>query len=339
MKRYYVLALALILLLAAACGSAPAYNTPTPEGYQPEPTAAPNQPAATAAPAPQTGATAAAPGGVEIALANIKRVDGVLATVNGEEVTWREFEPALVYNLHAVTQQFGVDWNQADAVAMIPQFEDSVLTGTISMVLMRQLAAAEGITLTAEQVQAQVDVEKASILGSGYYTDWAAVQKDTGISDEYFTQLVRDNELQKGLAEKHGVPRTTEQVHAVHILVEDEATANTVIERLNAGEDFGELAKELSIDTGSGANGGDLGWFPRGAMVPEFEEAAFSLEIGKISEPVQSDFGYHIIKVLEKEMREIEEEMYQALAQQAMQTWLDEQIEAADIDVKVKFAE
>jgi foldase protein PrsA len=67
---------------------------------------------------------------------------------------------------------------------------------------------------------------------------------------------------------------------------------------LNQGVDFAKLARENSIDTGSGMNGGDLGWFGRGQMVAEFENAAFSQEIGEIGKPVQTQFGYHIVQVL-----------------------------------------
>jgi len=90
------------------------------------------------------------------------------------------------------------------------------------------------------------------------------------------------------------------KVDASHILVEDEATAKVVSEKLAAGEDFAEMAKEYSTDPGSGANGGDLGFFDRGKMVPAFEEVAFSSEIDSISEPVPSQFGYHIIRVNDK---------------------------------------
>lgn len=90
------------------------------------------------------------------------------------------------------------------------------------------------------------------------------------------------------------------QVHARHILVEDEDEANDLKAQLDDGADFAELAEENSTDSGTAANGGDLGFFPEGQMVPEFDEAAFSLDIDEISEPVQSDFGYHIIQVLER---------------------------------------
>ena len=87
------------------------------------------------------------------------------------------------------------------------------------------------------------------------------------------------------------------ELHARHILVEDEATAKQVVERARKGEDFIALTKEFSKDPGSAADGGDLGWFTKDKMVKEFSEAAFKLEPGEISDPVKSQFGWHVIKV------------------------------------------
>ncbi len=92
---------------------------------------------------------------------------------------------------------------------------------------------------------------------------------------------------------------TMEEVLASHILVEEEDLANEIYEKLIGGQDFEELAMEYSID-GSAANGGDLGYFARGDMVQSFEDKAFSLAIDEIGKPVQSQFGYHIIKVYDK---------------------------------------
>jgi peptidyl-prolyl cis-trans isomerase C len=90
---------------------------------------------------------------------------------------------------------------------------------------------------------------------------------------------------------------TTSQIRASHILVKTEDEANKVLERLKKGEKFETLARELSLDKASAKHGGDVGFFGRGQMVPEFERAAASLKVGQISEPVKTQFGYHIIKV------------------------------------------
>ena len=91
-----------------------------------------------------------------------------------------------------------------------------------------------------------------------------------------------------------------EEAHARHILVEDEAQAKAVVERLKKGEDFAKIAGEISKDPGSGKEGGDLGWFSKDRMVPEFAEAAFKLKKGEVSEPIKSQFGWHVIKLEDK---------------------------------------
>ena len=89
------------------------------------------------------------------------------------------------------------------------------------------------------------------------------------------------------------------EVRALHILTKTKNQANAIIMRINNGESFKELAKQFS-NCPSGQVGGDLGYFGRGVMVPEFEKAAFDTPTGEISEPVQTDFGYHVIKVIDK---------------------------------------
>ena len=132
-----------------------------------------------------------------------------------------------------------------------------------------------------------------------------------------------------------------EQVRASHILVEDEATAKEVLEKINAGEDFAELAKEYSTD-GSAENGGDLGFFGTGEMVEAFETAAFALEVGEVSDIVETEHGYHIIKVTDKQeaadavYEDHKEEIKEILIEEEMNanysTWLEELKESYDIE-------
>ena len=93
---------------------------------------------------------------------------------------------------------------------------------------------------------------------------------------------------------------TTSQLRASHILVKTEAEADKVLARLKKGEKFEDIAKKDSLDTVSAKNGGDIGYFGRGQLVPEFERAAAGLKVGEVSGPVQTQFGYHIIKVTDK---------------------------------------
>ena len=86
------------------------------------------------------------------------------------------------------------------------------------------------------------------------------------------------------------------KIKCSHILVQKQSEALEIIERLKKGEKFGKIAKELSIDSGSAKKDGNLGYFTKGMMVKPFEAAAFKLQIGETSEPVKTEFGYHIIK-------------------------------------------
>ncbi len=125
-----------------------------------------------------------------------------------------------------------------------------------------------------------------------------------------------------------------EQVEASHILVKDEATAKKVAKKLADGEDFVALAKEFSTDEASAANGGELGFFPRGKMVAEFEDAAFSMKVGTISDPVKTEHGFHIIHVTDKKaakkavFNDHKEEIKDLLLEEGLQAeyvnWLDE---------------
>jgi len=93
---------------------------------------------------------------------------------------------------------------------------------------------------------------------------------------------------------------TTSQIRASHILVKTEAEANKVLARLKKGEKFEEIAKKESLDAASAKNGGDIGFFSRGQLVPEFEKAAAGLKAGELSGPVKTPYGYHIIKVTDR---------------------------------------
>jgi len=134
-------------------------------------------------------------------------------------------------------------------------------------------------------------------------------------------------------------------ITARHILVADEATASEVKKKLEDGADFAELAKEYSTDTVSAEKGGDLGSFGKGQMVAEFENAAFALEVGQISDPVQTENGWHIIEVTKKEEKQPYEDMKEdieyelkisKLDQETMENAMQEEIKDADVKINDK---
>lgn len=131
------------------------------------------------------------------------------------------------------------------------------------------------------------------------------------------------------------VPTTAEQVHARHILTSDLAEAQTLLEELKGGANFAALAQQSSEDISTAANGGDLGWFPRDVplMPPVVVGEAFALQSGQMSDVIESDQGYHIIKVeAREENRPLTPEMVVFFQQKTFETWLGEQRRNAVIE-------
>jgi peptidyl-prolyl cis-trans isomerase D len=171
-----------------------------------------------------------------------------------------------------------------------------------------------------------VPTEYTRELFDANFQEFLSTIKNDGIKKETVMYIVRLALLRQKVFDviTADVERTQDHVWVRHILVEDELTAKVIADKISAGEDFSALAAEFSIDTGNKDQGGDLGWFTYGQMVPPFEEAAFQLEVGEISQPVETDFGWHIIQSLGKEKRALSDSTYDQLKGEAYMTWLDE---------------
>jgi peptidyl-prolyl cis-trans isomerase C len=201
--------------------------------------------------------------------------DRVVAIVDGEKITERDLaaaEPDLAQAL----QQFPADARM-----------DALVKGVIDIHLMAKAARDSGLDKDPEMVATLAFVQAKALRNAFLTKKLDAVVTDAAIKARY------DEEVAKYVPE--------DEVHAVHILVNSEDEAKAIIEQLDQGGDFAAIAKEKSTDPGSGQSGGDLGWFGKGQMVKPFEDAAFALEAGQYTKtPVKSDFGWHVIKVLEK---------------------------------------
>jgi parvulin-like peptidyl-prolyl isomerase len=124
-----------------------------------------------------------------------------------------------------------------------------------------------------------------------------------------------------------------EHAHARHILVASLEEAQEVQRQLLAGANFENLARAVSLDLNSRMDGGDLGWFAPGALtVPELEREAFDLQPGEISEVIQSQLGFHVLEVLERDMRTLSPQAFVAARQEAVKSWLVARREAATIE-------
>lgn len=201
--------------------------------------------------------------------------DTVIATVNGTAITEAD--------LGFVAEDF------ASELARVPDSEKRrILTDVlVDMTLVAQAAEKAGIQ-DKPDFKERMDYLRLRTLRNTYITDDVQPQvTDADLKARY------ESEIKKF--------QGPEEVHAKHILVAKKEEAEAIIKELQNGGDFDKIAKEKSIDTGSGAQGGDLGYFTHGQMVKPFEDAAFALEVGQITkEPIQTEFGWHIIKVEDK---------------------------------------
>ncbi len=228
--------------------------------------------------------------------------------------------------------------------AMKERFGEEILR---ELVLEKVLS--EKYDVTDEEVQERLEELKVQL---GPQFDMAMAQSGFKNEDQLAKTLRLSMLQEKATMEKVEITEEEIQSHydamkpeirASHILVEDQETAQEVKKKLDEGADFAELATEYSTDPGSAQNGGDLEWFGSGVMLPEFEEAAYSLEIDEISEPVESMYGFHIIKVTDKRekppLEEIKEQVEQEVTQGKLEQEdaggiLEAELDAANINVK-----
>lgn len=249
-------------------------------------------------------------------------IDEVVARVNGKEIKRSE--------LAAAEQSFAMQLaarGRPISPSQMGQFELDVLEELIG----RQLVLQEGLKQPVADLDAKTQAELAKLKKArGGDEGFAAALKEANASEAELTVKIREGiilqntmdnvfkgktdvtaeEIQKFYDENKGrLFQRPEQVRASHILIrcaadapqkekdEKRARIDVVKTRLAAGEKFADVAKQVSEDPGSAANGGDLDFFNKGAMVPEFEAAAFSLETNKVSDVVTTQFGYHLIMV------------------------------------------
>lgn len=300
----------------------------------------------------------------------------VAAVVNGDEITVAEVDQksnlnSLIQNLYQSNQGFAqVLLSTEEGEALLNEYRRTSLEGIIvEKVLMEEIEKRE-ITLSdarkdeifsesVENIKSRNNMTEEQLLEAlsqqgindmeGFRTAFFENNNNALLINELQEKVVgevkvTEEEIKEYYKENKDEYSTQEQVKASHILLEDEETAQEVLDKLNDDADFAELAKEYSTDT-SAENGGDLGFFARGQMVQPFEEAAFELEVGEISDVVQSDFGYHVIKVTDKKvastqtLEDVKDEIENTLVNQKKVEQMDEYVkelrEEADVEIKI----
>lgn len=220
---------------------------------------------------------------------------GSAASVDGQAVPRERLEEA-VQELTA--DGAGAEGGEDQGGESVADTQRRVLTFLIQAQIIQNLADERGIEVSDEDARARYEEELENFGGEEALADALAGQgltvalyRDVLVPISMRLDVIRDQFAEEVELEEVEV-RTTR-----HILVETEDEAQAIVAELADGADFAELAQERSTDPGSGAQGGDLGANPRGVFVPEFDEAAWSAEIGEVVGPVESQFGFHIIEV------------------------------------------
>lgn len=226
--------------------------------------------------------------GVFLSLALPK--DKAIAKINGEAISKDELYDEMVdrYGAATVEQLIADKIVASEAKKEKVNVSDKELNAEVDK-LKESYGGEEVFNQMLESNNTTVDALKEDI--KNYLTIRKLLEPQIKITDEEMQTYFDENKDSFGEAE---------QVKASHVLVEDEATAKEIQQKLKDGADFAELAKEYSTDEGTKENGGELGFFARGTMVTEFDDVAFALPVNKISDPVKTEYGYHIIKVEEK---------------------------------------
>ncbi|WP_416145449.1 peptidylprolyl isomerase [Planococcus koreensis] len=225
----------------------------------------------------------------------------------------------------------------------------------ISEEIVRQEAEKEDITVSDEEIEAEIAVYEEQYGGAEELDSALAASGMTveSLKEEVQTYVkiekligpgieITDEQIQTYFDENKESLGQSEQVEASHILTATKEEAEEVQAKLAEGGDFAELAKEYSTDTASAENGGELGAFGAGEMAPAFEEAAFAMKVDDISKPVETEFGFHIIKVtgkteaaeatLENSKEEIKELLFEEQLNSEYTTWLSEKQASYDIE-------
>ena len=263
-----------------------------------------------------------------------KNNNDIVAKVNENNITIEDFKVTLALNKIDLESKYGSTvWETEveNGVKFKDTFKNRVLKGMIDVEAVCEEAKKDGLTPSEEEIDKAFDELNKNLYANENYKK---ILEDLKISDtciksqvektltiQKYTEnfdknlKISDEEMKK-YYEEHKADYYKDEVKASHILIstvddngkelseakkkEAKKKAEEVLKKAKSGEEFSELAKEYSDDPGSAANGGDLGYFTKGQMVQPFEEAAFSLKSGEISGLVESEYGYHIIKVYDK---------------------------------------
>lgn len=269
----------------------------------------------------------------------------VVGKINDRVITVDEFRQYYAVSIDSYSQG-RTDLTKEE----IKKFKEEMLEELISAEIIQEYMIKEDKDVDKAaidtQVQQSLEMIKTNEQAQAFMTEKGLTEEFLTkiiVSQQYtsaFVNLVRTEttELEEAVLayyDEHIAEYKADLVKASHILVAEEEKAKDILNRLNNGEDFAQLAKELS-EGPSGPNGGDLGYFEKERMVPEFGEAAFALEIGEISDVVQTEFGYHIILLVDKTDAYPMETVYDEISEQVYFEKYEEKIAKISKDIKIE---
>ncbi len=242
----------------------------------------------------------------------------VVASIGGEVITQKDLEERIK---SYPAQYAGAFQKKENKVRILNQMIDEKAVA---------LAAKKQKIHKTEEYKKQLDQVQRQLLVTLFVRDY--IEKKIIVTDAEVVQFYDKNPRQFQAAE---------QRRARHILVKTEFDAKEILRRLKQGEAFEVLAKEKSIDPSS-ANGGDLGWFSRGQLVPEFEQPVFSMRVGTVSSVIKTPFGYHVVRLDDMRMRQklefsmVKAQIKEALLSEKKRTLMMTQLSKLKKDFKVK---
>ncbi len=243
--------------------------------------------------------------------------------VNGEGISQVEFDQE-IQRYQDGLKKAGITLPEAT------EQTDQVRLELTNQLLLKQGAIDKGYAVTQEAFQARLDKLVSNLGGMDGLTAW---QQANFYTEETFRIAYERSVYATWMRDEiiANVPTSADQVHIRQIRVQSEGTARSVIAEIEAGSDFATLALQYDPITN-----GDLGWFPRGYLTqPAVDDAAFSLETGDISQVIQTDIGFHIIQVIEKDNNhELTPGALLFMQKQAINNWLEEKRNASEIVVK-----
>lgn len=299
----------LSILFIVACSDAPGAPTSNPPEPSPFPTLGTPPPAQSAY--CQIGGAVVAQQGEPLA-----------ARVNGQGIPLSVYERQ-VESLRVPLIQQGLDPNTEQGKEALQGLREQALAQLIDDALVEQEAKKQNINVSPNEINNRI---QQLINDAGGQEKFNQYLTNNQLTVQDLCQQIRAFLFAEAMTERvtQNLPTRVEQVRVAHILFAKKEDAQAALQKLTSGTDFAALAKQVSQDEATRDNGGDLGWFPRAVMPPEFEQAAFSLQVGQVSDVISTQLGLHILKLLERDAsRALTPELIQGQRQAAYNTWLD----------------